>query len=256
MVLQNSTDILKVEPGSSNETYPASSHEGTQVRDKKVEVSNAQEVEDPLLISLPGIKAKHEYCMDFLKPEPGLSSEACPTSSHDGNQIIDIKVEVSDTQDVEDPLLITLPEIKAEHEIIQNADQLMHGEDHPYSCNLCHKSFGTQRKLKRHEHVHNGKRQYSCPSCSKSLGTKRDLKRHQRIHSGDRPYSCDVCNKAFTMKSDLKRHQRIHIGDRPFSCDVCNCFVLTLLYHIGHQVPGLTKTEIPITVKFLWWRLI
>jgi hypothetical protein len=58
-----------------------------------------------------------QNCMDFLKVEPGLSDESCPVSSHDGNQIIDIKVEVSDTQEIEDPLLITSPEIKAEYEV-------------------------------------------------------------------------------------------------------------------------------------------
>jgi hypothetical protein len=55
--------------------------------------------------------------MDFVKVEPGLSDESCPASSHDGNQTIDIKVEVSDTQEMEDPLLMVLPEIKAEHEV-------------------------------------------------------------------------------------------------------------------------------------------
>jgi hypothetical protein len=42
-----------------------------------------------------------QNCMDFLKI---------------GNQIADIKVEeASDTQEVADPLQITLPEIKSEH---------------------------------------------------------------------------------------------------------------------------------------------
>jgi predicted metal-binding protein len=58
-----------------------------------------------------------QNCMDFLKVEPVFSDESCPASSHDGTQVIDIKVEVSDTQEVEDPLLITLPGIKAEHEV-------------------------------------------------------------------------------------------------------------------------------------------
>jgi hypothetical protein len=58
-----------------------------------------------------------QYCVDFLKVEPGLSDETCPTSCHDGTQV-GIRVEVSDTpQEVEDPLLITLPGIKAEHEV-------------------------------------------------------------------------------------------------------------------------------------------
>jgi hypothetical protein len=58
-----------------------------------------------------------QNCMASLKIEPGSISETCPTSSHDGDQIIDIKVEVSDTQQVEDPLLIALPEIKPEHKV-------------------------------------------------------------------------------------------------------------------------------------------
>jgi hypothetical protein len=57
-----------------------------------------------------------QSCMDFLKVDPGSVSETCPASSHDENQITDVKVEVaSDSQDVQDPLLMTLPEIKAEH---------------------------------------------------------------------------------------------------------------------------------------------
>jgi hypothetical protein len=54
--------------------------------------------------------------MDFLKVEPGSSSEICPTS-HAGDQVNDIKVEASDTEEVEDPLLVTLPGIKAESEV-------------------------------------------------------------------------------------------------------------------------------------------
>jgi hypothetical protein len=63
MVLQNSTDLLKVEPGSNSETCPRS-HDGKQMIDIKVEDSLTQDLEDPLLITLPGIKAKHEVtCM-------------------------------------------------------------------------------------------------------------------------------------------------------------------------------------------------
>lgn len=57
-------------------------------------------------------------CMDFMKVESGSISETCPSSPDAGNQIISIKVEeTSDTQEVEDPLLITLPGIKIECEV-------------------------------------------------------------------------------------------------------------------------------------------
>jgi hypothetical protein len=51
-----------------------------------------------------------QNCMDILNVEPGSVSETCPTSSHDGDQIIDVKVE-------EDPVPIPFKEIKAEHEV-------------------------------------------------------------------------------------------------------------------------------------------
>jgi hypothetical protein len=52
--------------------------------------------------------------MNLLKVEPGSDSETC----HDGNQVIDVKVEeVMDIQEEEDPVLITFPAIKAEHEV-------------------------------------------------------------------------------------------------------------------------------------------
>jgi hypothetical protein len=58
-----------------------------------------------------------QNCLDILKVEPGSVSETCPATSRNGNQIIDVKVEVSDTQEEQDPLLISLPEIKAEYEV-------------------------------------------------------------------------------------------------------------------------------------------
>jgi hypothetical protein len=55
-----------------------------------------------------------QNCMDLLKVEPGSDSETC----HDGNQVIDIKVEeVTDIQEEEDPLRRTFTVIKTEHEV-------------------------------------------------------------------------------------------------------------------------------------------
>jgi hypothetical protein len=60
MILQNYTDLLKVEPGARSETC-RSSRAGKQMIDIKVkEVTDTQVVEDPLLIMIPGVKAKHE----------------------------------------------------------------------------------------------------------------------------------------------------------------------------------------------------
>jgi hypothetical protein len=56
--------------------------------------------------------------MDLLDVTPGSCSEANDTSSHAGNEIVTIKVEdVPDIQEEEDPLLITFPVVKEEHEV-------------------------------------------------------------------------------------------------------------------------------------------
>jgi hypothetical protein len=58
-----------------------------------------------------------QNCISLLEIVPGSCSETCLTS-HDDNQIIDIKVEnVADAQEEEDPLLITSQVIKTENEV-------------------------------------------------------------------------------------------------------------------------------------------
>jgi hypothetical protein len=51
-----------------------------------------------------------QNCMDFVRIEPGSDSETYPTSSRDGNPMIDVKVE-------EGPIPITSKCMKAEHEV-------------------------------------------------------------------------------------------------------------------------------------------
>jgi hypothetical protein len=46
-----------------------------------------------------------------------VAGETCLTPCYDENQVIDIKVEITDEQDEEDPLSITFPVIKPELEV-------------------------------------------------------------------------------------------------------------------------------------------
>jgi hypothetical protein len=55
--------------------------------------------------------------MGLLKVVPGSCSETCLTSSHVRNQVTNIKVDVTDILEEEDPISTTLPVIKAEHEV-------------------------------------------------------------------------------------------------------------------------------------------
>jgi hypothetical protein len=54
--------------------------------------------------------------VDLERSVQGSCSETCPPSSHDANQVMNIKVEqVSGVEEEEDPL--TFPRIKTEHEV-------------------------------------------------------------------------------------------------------------------------------------------
>jgi hypothetical protein len=55
---------------------------------------------------------------DIVTAIPGLCTEICLTGSDDGNKLVDIKVEDGSViQEVEDPLAVTLPAVKAEQEV-------------------------------------------------------------------------------------------------------------------------------------------
>jgi hypothetical protein len=57
-------------------------------------------------------------CLDLEKDLPDFWSITCPTSSHDANKFINTKSEeVSDVEEEEDPVPISFPQIKGEHEV-------------------------------------------------------------------------------------------------------------------------------------------
>jgi hypothetical protein len=55
--------------------------------------------------------------MDLQKHQPDLCTEICHTSSGACNQVIDIKVEVTNIKEEEGPEPISFPIIKTEHEV-------------------------------------------------------------------------------------------------------------------------------------------
>ena len=63
-----------------------------------------------------------QNCMDLLKVEPGSCSETYLTSSHNENQVVDIKVEDSsvgegDEEEEEDPLPIPFTPMNPEYDV-------------------------------------------------------------------------------------------------------------------------------------------
>ncbi|XP_033606779.1 uncharacterized protein LOC111862997 isoform X4 [Cryptotermes secundus] len=104
-------------PASHSEACSSSSLSGVQAVNIKVEeYSDMEGGEDPVPMTVVGIKAEHEDCPHPHEDVPGSYTDTCPTTSHGAFQAISIKdEEVSDVEEVEDPLSISFPGIKAEH---------------------------------------------------------------------------------------------------------------------------------------------
>ena len=68
IILQNCTDLPKVEPDSYNEAYVTSSHFGSEVINIKVEVSDREENEGPMPATFAGINVEQEASYMSLCP--------------------------------------------------------------------------------------------------------------------------------------------------------------------------------------------
>ena len=77
-------------------------------------------------------------------------------------------------------------------------------------CPNCGEAFRLNETFKIHLLRHTGDRQFPCEVCGKSFFTERDIKQHVKIHT--MPYKCDKCDKTFGSKNALNEHQLKHIG--------------------------------------------
>jgi hypothetical protein len=74
-----------------------------------------------------------QNCINLLKVVPGSYNDTSVTSSHDGNQVLNIKSEVTG-----DPELITFPVVKAEHEVSCTAVCSLVSELKMFETNVVH----------------------------------------------------------------------------------------------------------------------
>lgn len=96
--------------------------------------------------------------------------------------------------------------------------------ERPFQCEMCHRRFDTEEKLKIHfSGQHEGReRRYQCGNCDKMFLTMQHLKQHILIHSDEYSYRCDICNKGFIYERNCRLHRQTHNKrDNAFTCDVC-----------------------------------
>jgi len=114
----------------------------------------------------------------------------------------------------------------------RNRHELTHsGNPKPYKCEMdgCTMSFSRRENLRRHldSHVPEELRpKFKCPypNCSEEFLYMKGLKSHKALHENGLMYSCKICMQSFGKKWKLNRHLSDKHGHlKPFSCTFEGC---------------------------------
>ncbi|XP_031956957.1 zinc finger protein 316-like isoform X3 [Corvus moneduloides] len=90
------------------------------------------------------------------------------------------------------------------------------GEERPFVCGRCGRSFSWRESLEVHLREHRGpERAHPCPECGRVFSRREYLRLHRRAHSGQRPFPCARCGRAFASRANLSTHRRTRRRCRP-----------------------------------------
>lgn len=89
---------------------------------------------------------------------------------------------------------------------------LIHTDIKSYLCQICSKAFKMQSALRAHIKTHNQEKQFVCDECGKTFKKISTLREHKKCHSSGLTFNCYICEKQFMTKSNLKSHMKSHIS--------------------------------------------
>ena len=95
-----------------------------------------------------------------------------------------------------------------------------------YKCEQCNKFYKTKRVYEDHIKSHESgytKPTFACQVCSRSFSTKYVLATHiKAAHLGmKKSFLCPTCGRSFTQKNSYRQHANVHAGIKPYVCDIC-----------------------------------
>ncbi|XP_050317105.1 zinc finger protein 888 [Bactrocera neohumeralis] len=112
--------------------------------------------------------------------------------------------------------------------------QLHGGNELPYTCEVCQKSYSLKSTLKLHMQKHFDKK-YACEYCDKRFQRNYTLKLHLKKHTKTDCYICGICLRKFSDNAVLLRHVKLHQDVVKFRCRECNATIIrkdNMLRHI------------------------
>ena len=101
---------------------------------------------------------------------------------------------------------------------------MIHGEERPFECQLCPKTFVQKYGLTLHMRSHTKIAPYKCSFCDRTFTQSTNKNRHELTHSAVKPFTCTMCGKGYSTTYELKKHVVLHQDPegKPFKCLSCN----------------------------------
>ena len=94
-------------------------------------------------------------------------------------------------------------------------------ENCQFQCKICGEDFVSAFDLETHVKLHGEEKPFQCEHCHKSFSNKRNLKRHLTTQTGEK-FDCAECGKIFTLKGNLKHHvKNVHTKPLKHDCSIC-----------------------------------
>ncbi|XP_012272257.1 zinc finger protein 93 [Orussus abietinus] len=125
-----------------------------------------------------------------------------------------------------------------------------HGEQVPFKCSLCDKTYQKWSNLDVHEATHRLDKPYLCDLCGKSFKHSNNLRGHKRTHldvSKKKRHVCDICGNAYRSRFHLREHMNQHDGNKPYPCEECGKAFYKRIQLRQHKLShGLNKYACPV----------
>ncbi|PIK61830.1 hypothetical protein BSL78_01285 [Apostichopus japonicus] len=93
---------------------------------------------------------------------------------------------------------------------MQNPRKTHTGEQRPFSCRCCQKTFLDHSGRRKHELRHPEMRKFGCKFCHKRFSKQNLWQIHEAQHSEGKPFKCRFCDRCFSNKGNRVNHEVVH----------------------------------------------